>query len=264
MKTLGESTIPNALLMASGITFNITNALPIVSEIAPNITDTLLMTSEKWMPILDAMHVGLHARIGVLFLDAMQLTSGKAEDIEDGISRRSDNVKMEIDDEEGVVAILALLEEREELHEKLDVMPILEAKGKAKQVSFNELVEVLEQEIKAISSIENDATPLPKNLRKSTTSKAKKVTIGTLRSDEVQTNQDNAIAKGEEVATIPKIKIDKIIKVEKEVCMDVVQKFYDVDYHSSVFYTIVEGKRVYFEEEAIKKLYKFPVVRMKG
>uniref|UniRef100_A0A9I9DW32 Uncharacterized protein n=1 Tax=Cucumis melo TaxID=3656 RepID=A0A9I9DW32_CUCME len=94
-------------------------------------------------------------------------------------------------------------------------MPILEAKGKAKQVSFNELVEVLEQEIKAISSIENDATPLPKNLRKSTTSKAKKVTIGTLRSDEVQTNQDNAIAKGEEVATIPKIKIDKIIKVEK-------------------------------------------------
>ena len=46
--------------------------------------------------------------------------------------------------------------------------------------------------------------------------------------------------------------------------MDVVQKFYDVDYHSSVFYTIVEGKRVYFEEEAIKKLYKFPVVRMKG
>lgn len=52
-------------------------------------------------------------------LEGLALKYGKskillleAEDIEDGISRRSDNVKMEIDDEEGVVAILALLEER--------------------------------------------------------------------------------------------------------------------------------------------------------
>lgn len=40
--------------------------------------------------------------------------------------------------------------------------------------------------------------------------------------------------------------------------MEVVSKFYDASYHPSEFYVTIEGKKVFFDTEAINELYDLP------
>ncbi|KAA0057357.1 hypothetical protein E5676_scaffold216G00140 [Cucumis melo var. makuwa] len=102
-------------------------------------------------------------------------------------------------------------------------------------------------------SLDDDKRASPKKTRKKVAIKHEK-----RKRSQVEASTLEGSQQGVEGGKAPKLSIAKEVKGTSKIRLKVVRKFYTSDLNQAEYYVIMDGKSIYFNVEAINKLYDLP------